>query len=165
MSQYIDLMINSRETPSRTTLFYIICLLAVSLLLHLCLRPLRARRRILHLSRAADKMSPQEFFQLRMARRYQHQPDFPGIYILYNKSQRMYYVGQGKRVFQRVNSHFTGHGNGDVYADYKYGDVFTIQIIPLKDSGFRSLNSFERYAIRPFKAFKRGYNKTRGNKH
>ena len=85
MSQYIDLMINGRETPSRTTLFYIICLLAVSLLLHLCLRPLRARRRILHLSRAADKMSPQEFFQLRMAQRYQHQPDFPGIYILYTK--------------------------------------------------------------------------------
>ena len=165
MSKYIELIVNGRELSSQTALFYVLCLLIISYLLHLFLRPLRARKKILRLSRKTAEMTPQEFSQLRISQRYQHQPDFPGIYILYNESRHMYYVGQGKRVFQRVNSHFTGHGNGDVYADYKYGDLFTIQIIPLKNSGFRSLNSFERYAIRTFKAYKRGYNKTRGNRH
>ena len=35
-------------------------------------------------------------------------------------------MGQGKAVLDRVNHHFSGRGNGDVYADYKYGDFFTI---------------------------------------
>lgn len=33
-------------------------------------------------------------------------------------------MGQGKAVLDRVNHHFSGRGNGDVYADYKYGDFF-----------------------------------------
>lgn len=76
----------------------------------------------------------------------------------------MYYVGQGKKVFQRVNNHFTGHGNGDVYADYKYGDKFTIKMIALSKSGFSTLNELERNTIRTYDAFSKGYNKTRGNK-
>lgn len=76
----------------------------------------------------------------------------------------MYYVGQGKKVFQRVNSHFTGHGNGDVYADYKYGDKFTIKMIALDNSGFTTLNKLERNTIATYNAYSKGYNKTRGNK-
>lgn len=76
----------------------------------------------------------------------------------------MYYVGQGKKVFQRVNNHFTGHGNGDVYSDYKYGDNFTIKMIRLKGSGFKTLNELERCTISKYNAFSKGYNKTRGNK-
>ena len=76
----------------------------------------------------------------------------------------MYYVGQGKKVFQRVNNHFTGHGNGDVYADYKYGDDFTIKMIALETSGFKTLNELERNTIMTYNAYSRGYNKTKGNK-
>lgn len=76
----------------------------------------------------------------------------------------MYYVGQGKKVFQRVNNHFTGHGNGDVYADYKYGDKFTIKMIALENSGFTTLNELERNTIAPYDAYAKGYNKTRGNR-
>ena len=35
-------------------------------------------------------------------------------------------------IFDRVNAHFTGKGNGDVYADYKYGDEFIIKMISLE---------------------------------
>ena len=55
----------------------------------------------------------------------------------------MYYVGQGKQVLNRVKAHFTGQGNGDVYADYKYGDEFTIKMISLDNSGFDTLNELE----------------------
>ena len=63
-----------------------------------------------------------------------------------------------------MNMHFTGKGNGDVYADYKYGDEFTIKIIGLKHSGYRSLNALERDTIATFNAYAKGYNKTKGNK-
>ena len=87
-----------------------------------------------------------------------------GVYILFNSTQNKYYVGQGKEILNRVNAHFTGKGNGDVYADYKYGDKFTIKMIGLKGSGFSSLNDLERNTILTYGSFSSGYNKTRGNK-
>lgn len=116
-------------------------------------------------------LSPQQFFELRntksggrgriVASRY----NFAGVYILYNKSKNMYYVGQGKKILDRVNAHFTGHGNGDVYADYKYGDIFEINMIALENSGFSTLNALERHAISKYNAFSKGYNRTRGNRN
>ena len=83
---------------------------------------------------------------------------------MFNQSKSMYYVGQGKQVFNRVNAHFTGKGNGDVYADYKYGNKFTIKMIALENSGFSTLNELERNTIAKYNAYYKGYNKTRGNK-
>lgn len=94
---------------------------------------------------------------------YVKDKQFPGVYILFNKTKNMYYVGQAQYIFDRVNAHFTGKGNGDVYADYKYGDEFTIKMISLKKSGYRSLNELERHTIMTYNAFSKGYNKTRGN--
>ncbi len=116
-------------------------------------------------------MTPEQFFRMRnmtMDGRgsplYSSTRNFAGVYILYNQSKNLYYVGQGKKVFDRVNSHFTGRGNGDVYADYKYGDKFIIRMIALSKSGYRSINALERHAIARYKSFSRGYNKTRGNR-
>ncbi len=67
-------------------------------------------------------------------------------------------------MFTRVNAHFTGHGNGDVYADYKYGDKFTIKMIDLKKSGFDNINELQRSTIKTYDAFSKGNNRTRGNK-
>ncbi|MDI3234365.1 hypothetical protein QK289_05055 [Exiguobacterium antarcticum] len=74
------------------------------------------------------------------------------------------YVGQGKQVLNRVNSHFTGKGNGEVYADFKYGDYWTIRMIALEGSGFSTLNELERHSIDVYNSYEQGYNKTRGNK-
>lgn len=119
----------------------------------------------------ALEVTPQEFFRIRNSsnggRGKKHistKYDFAGVYILFNHTKNIYYVGQGKKVFQRVNNHFTGHGNGDVYADYKYGDNFTIKMIALENSGFSTLNELERNTIKAYGAYSRGYNKTRGNK-
>ena len=89
--------------------------------------------------------------------------DFVGVYIIYNKTKDMYYVGQAKKVLARASQHFTGHGNGDVYADYKYGDEFTIKTISLNTSGYSSLDRLEKDTIETYEAFSSGYNKTRGN--
>lgn len=116
------------------------------------------------------EMTPEEFFKMRKTSfdshhsSYAMKKNFAGVYILFNQSKNMYYVGQGKQVFNRVNAHFTGKGNGDVYADYKYGDKFTIKMIALENSGFSTLNELERNTISRYNSYYKGYNKTRGNK-
>ena len=132
---------------------------------------LNIKKKIKGLSDSVLEITPEEFFKIRNSsnggRGRKHistEYDFSGVYIIYNHTQDMYYVGQGKKVFQRVNNHFTGHGNGDVYADYKYGDDFTIKMIALEKSGFKTLNELERNTIMTYNAYSRGYNKTKGNK-
>lgn len=117
------------------------------------------------------EITPEEFMKLRSTKlsssRYEGyyalKKNFAGIYILHNKTKDKYYVGQSKTVLNRVNNHFTGKGNGDVYFDYRSGDQFTIKMISLENSGFPDLDSLERNAIARYDAFNKGYNKTRGN--
>ncbi len=156
---------------SQTALAAVIVLAAAGIFaaVYAALGPLRIRRRIRRLSSRSMEITPAAFFRLRAEKRGEggellmKRMDFAGVYILYNQTRNMYYVGQGKQVFHRVNQHFTGHGNGDVYADYKYGDAFSIRMIPLRRSGFHTLNELERHTISQYDAFSRGYNKTRGN--
>ena len=133
-------------------------------------RTINIKNKIKDLADNVLEITPQEFFKIRNAsnggRGNKHistQHDFEGVYILYNHTKNMYYVGQGKKVFQRVNNHFTGHGNGDVYADFKYGNEFTIKMIALENSGFSTLNELKRNTIITYNAYAKGYNKTRGN--
>ena len=127
------------------------------------LRERKIKKQIQSLAASSLEISTVQFFNLRkthIASIY----NFSGVYILYNKTKNMYYVGQGKKVFDRINAHFSGRGNGDVYADYKYGDTFTIKMIALENSRFSTLNELERNTIMTYGAFLRGYNKTRGNR-
>ena len=156
---------------------YVFLIIGALLLLYLLIKfskwkkRFKAKRHIRTLTRHALEMTPDQFLAIRQEQLKQCRKNpnlsikqLAGIYILYNKTKNLYYVGQGKQLFSRVNSHFTGKGNGDVYADYKYGDVFTIKMIPLEGSGAKTLNELERKTIQHYNAFARGYNKTRGNK-
>ena len=89
--------------------------------------------------------------------------DVSGVYIIHNRSKRKYYVGQAKHIVSRANSHFTGKGNGRVYADYIYGDRFSIRFVALKGSREKDLNSLERKYIKKYRARETGYNRTKGN--
>lgn len=123
--------------------------------------------KIKKLSKQATEIDAKDFIKMRNDKTKKKQfiyNDFQGVYILLNKNKKIYYVGQSINILKRVNNHFSGKGNGDVYADFKYGDTFTITTIPLENSGFKNLNDLEKQAITVFKAYKKGYNKTRGNK-
>lgn len=128
----------------------------------------RIREQINSLANNTLELTPQEFMEMRNKKiggsSYALSRNFAGVYILFNKTKNLYYVGQGQQILNRVNAHFTGHGNGDVYADYKYGDAFTIKMISLENSGCSSLNELERKAIMTFDSVAHGYNKTRGNR-
>ncbi|MCD8205906.1 MAG: GIY-YIG nuclease family protein [Clostridia bacterium] len=108
---------------------------------------------------AEEEMTADEFFRVRKIA----DSAVTGVYVLYNKTKNMYYVGQSGNVFNRVYNHLTGKGHGDVYADYKYGDEFSVKILALSDSGMKSLDDLERYMIEKYNSFSSGYNKTRGN--
>lgn len=115
---------------------------------------------------SSKELTPYEFTNLRHELQQNGSYSFnnyPGVYILFNKSKNMYYVGQASLILDRVSQHFSGRGNGDVYADYKYGDEFTIRMIRLEGSGFSSLNELEREMITKYDSYNNGYNKTRGN--
>lgn len=121
------------------------------------------------LANNAIEMTPKEFFKFRNTSlggqgSYARKHNFEGVYIIFNETKGMYYIGQSIKVLDRVNTHFVGRGNGDVYADYKYGDSFKIRIISLENSDFQNLNELERAMIKKYNAYYKGYNKTRGNR-
>ena len=105
-------------------------------------------------------LTPEEFFDIKS----KQTGDVVGVYVIHNETKDMYFVGQAKRLFFRLNQHFTGHGNGDVYADYKYGDDFAIQIIKLSESGYSDLDKLEKDLIERYDAYGSGYNRTSGNR-
>ena len=69
------------------------------------------------------------------------------------------YVGQSENVGKRVRNHLTGHGNGDVYADFKYGKFVYVKMIICD---YDELDGMERDLIFTYDAQNRGYNKTQG---
>ena len=157
--------------PLLIVFFIILIAAVVGVVVYQFVQMKRIEEQIEGLASNTLEMTPDEFFEMRNKSfggrgrpKYSNQFNFPGVYILYNYSKDMYYIGQGQQVLNRVNSHFTGKGNGDVYADYKYGDQFTIKMIALDESGFPTLNDLERHTIRTFDAYATGYNKTRGNR-
>ena len=127
------------------------------------------KKTIEQLANNTTEISPEEFMNMRTTKLlrgkgyYASNHNFEGVYILRNVDKDMYYVGQAKRVLDRVNQHFTGKGNGDVYADWKYGDDFTIKMIALENTEFESLNDLERHTIEYYNSYSKGYNKNRGN--
>lgn len=94
--------------------------------------------------------------------------DQPGCYVFlifdspvqnsnFSKYQNVY-VGQSIHVYKRVKNHLSGKGNGDVYADYRYGKYVYVSIY-LCDS--TELNCLEKELIARYHATK-SYNKTAG---
>ena len=117
------------------------------------------KTKFLNFTNATSVISVKDFFYLKACQ----QGDIVGVYVIYNENKNMYYVGQAKKLFFRINQHFTGHGNGDVYADYKAGNSFKMMIIPLADSGYKDIDLLEKDMIKKYRAYECGYNKTKGN--
>ena len=94
--------------------------------------------------------------------------DRPGVYIilLYDPaiSKRTtlnysdVYVGQSLTVYHRVRQHFTGHGNGNVFADIKYGRAAYVKLVFCEES---DLNRLEKKYIADYNATA-SYNDTKG---
>lgn len=93
--------------------------------------------------------------------------DGPGCYVIaiYDsdpqgdfKSYDDIYIGQSVKICQRVHNHLNGKGNGDVYADFKYGRHIYVHFEPCARG---EMNNLERSLISSFNATE-SYNSTKG---
>ena len=118
-----------------------------------------------NLNNFAREMTVDEFLEVRekVNKGIDGLYDYTGIYVLENKTHDKYYVGQSISLFRRVGAHFTGSGNKDIFEDYSRGDEWTIKLIALSDSGFKSINALEKHFIEYHHSTYNGYNKTVGN--
>lgn len=128
----------------------------------------RERKRVERIRAAVEEQSPipaDEFLEARRRLGARHEAmDVTGCYVLTNEDTGRSYVGQSTHVPDRVNAHLTGSGNGDVYADYRAGDRFSVRVIPLEGSGHARLDSLERELIAALDSYRNGYNRNRGNR-
>ena len=120
----------------------------------------RNHARMKTLKSKSSDVTPEEFFNKRMRVTDKgDEGDFTGVFVLHNLSKDKFFVGHGIHVLERVRQHFTGHGNGDVYADWKMGDKFIISTLSLVDSGRKNLSELEQEIIEAYDVRKHGYNK------
>lgn len=86
-----------------------------------------------------------------------------GVYLIKNKERNMHYVGKSKNVRDRVFSHFSGRGNGDIYHHYRLGEPFTIRFYPHNEHQFQSIEELEYHLIRIYESNTYGYNRQKGS--
>lgn len=89
--------------------------------------------------------------------KYMKDLDFEGIYCIKNQTKKKYYVGRGDKVFRKVNRHFTGYGNQEIFADYDSNDKFFVKFGKLYGSGYSNLNDFEKETKKIFSSEFGGY--------
>lgn len=168
--RFLGLNAYGLDSSSERLLVFLICSsvsAAIASIIASCFNYLELSDRISSLAERGTPMTAEDFLEMRDRLRASGmlgESEFTGVYILHNVSKGKYYVGQSIRVLTRINQHLTGHGNGDIYADFKYGDAFTVGTIPIQGSGYQSLNDLERDAIAAYNAMDHGYNMTRGNR-
>ncbi|ELL44619.1 excinuclease [Spiroplasma melliferum IPMB4A] len=87
-----------------------------------------------------------------------------GVYIIWNKTKNIYYVGQSKNMKKRLNNHFkNGDVNNIIFAKDWYNDdefYYKYYFCDTKDE----LDLLEKKYIELYNSFENGYNKTGGNK-
>lgn len=74
--------------------------------------------------------------------KYMKELDFKGLYYIKNQTQKKHYVGYGDKVFRKVDRHFRGYGNQDIYKDFKRKNKFTVSFGSLENSGYDNLEDF-----------------------
>jgi hypothetical protein len=134
-----------------------------------CNKKWEGRKELKKLIRSKQFLFWQDFEKNWLAdgKGYKYQ-DTPGCYVILSFKKRPsrnhlerfddVYVGQSVHLCQRVHNHFNGKGNGDIYADLRYGRFVYVALIPCKQ---RDLNENEKILIEAFDATT-SYNKTKG---
>jgi len=92
-----------------------------------------------------------------------------GVYILHDKEEDKYYVGQSKNINERLCGHSYDSRNineNSSLIDKRLHETnnFTLKCIKLEGSGYSNLDALETAFIAYLKSYFCGYNKTRGNK-
>lgn len=92
-------------------------------------------------------------------------PEIAGVYILQDKTNQKFYVGQAKNIKWRMYDHYQKSSNSEIDNRlYKEDEIISKKYIPLAGSGYSNLDALEVAFIAYFDSYHNGYNSTRGNK-
>src|SRR5690554_2320401 len=151
----------NREIPNMFIIFFVVSLALTLLNIKTYIK---TKRYLIYIEEIKQKINKEleisitEFYDGYVNRRV----SIKGVYVIRNKTKNKYYVGQSQNIVLRVRKHLEGSGNGHLFADYKYGDLFSVILIRFNPNKYTSLSHQERAYIEIFDSFNRGYNKTRG---
>ena len=142
--------------------------LVIAFVINLIRQQQRIKEQAQGLASGDLEITPKEFLEMRNASfggrgspKYANNFNFSGVYIAFNHTKNLYYIGQGQKVFDRINSLFMGKGNSDIYYDYKRGDQFTIKALSLHNSGFTTIEALKKHVIDKYSSHSKSYsNKT-----
>ena len=70
--------------------------------------------------------------------------DFKGLYLIKNLSKKKYYLGYGDKVFRKVDRHFKGYGNKEIYDDFKKGHTFVVSFGKYDADAYASIELYEK---------------------
>lgn len=110
----------------------------------------------------------QSFIPLKVVVGYEYKKII-GCYIIHNKENDKYYVGQSKDIMKRIKQHFKGTvPNNIIFAQDYYtselkdkSDLFEIKIVPCETKD--ELDRTEKELIYEYDSWTNGYNGTSGN--
>jgi hypothetical protein len=85
-----------------------------------------------------------------------------GIYVLYNETKDKYYIGQAKRINDRIKQHFAIE---PIAMHHLEGDVIKVKTLYANEVDVQkyNLDHIEKLGIEIFESATSGYNKTSGN--
>lgn len=93
---------------------------------------------------------------------YNEKYNYDGLYILYNKTKKKYFVGVDSHVLDAVSWQLSGNGYINLHSDVVAGDVFSVRIISkneLNQLGYDDPQTMWLTAVHAFRAtnIKYGY--------
>lgn len=68
--------------------------------------------------------------------------DFKGVYLLFNRTMMKCHIDVSTHVYKKVERHFRGYGNAEIFADYQAGDAFNVRFIRCDDMEMPELQKF-----------------------
>lgn len=94
---------------------------------------------------------------------YDEKHNYKGLYVIYNKTKKKYFVGVDDHVLDAVTWQLSGKGYMNLYKDVASGDLFVVRTIPqstLTQMGYDDLHVLWNMAVTAFRSTnpKHGYN-------
>lgn len=142
----------------RTMIIFLIVygLLMILMLSYIFMKVKKAKERILSIFDGVS-ISPEDFLKLRNISyggrgggKLINQYNVPGVYVAINYSRKLFYIGQGQQVFDRIFHLFTGKGNMEVYSDYNRGDNFKVLAFQYNRDHYNNLSDFKEHLSSKF---------------
>lgn len=69
--------------------------------------------------------------------------DGAGVYVIYNRTEDKYHIGQGDLVIEEIHQQFEGEKNKDLQSEVNKGDQFFIKMMLLDETDCQTLDELE----------------------